>query len=248
MFAGLAEVSGTGILPFLDKDVQHIYVWFLIALPTLLILLFFGTLNFNHRVLYAPSDYRNDESFFRALTPAEQREKIEREVDEFVATLAPSSPQIAGDRPLVLSQARDEYVQAYSEAEQLVARELQLEYGSKVKTNVALYSAKTVAEFDAVVELRRSLIGVEVKLFTRTSFSLALLDHLAKLAVHIDRAAQQNFGLWGGSLMLVAVTTFPERERQAFESRLAEMIAKRKIPVELRVYDMQTLKSKHAVT
>lgn len=28
LFAGLAEVSGTIVLPFLNNDVQSLYVWF----------------------------------------------------------------------------------------------------------------------------------------------------------------------------------------------------------------------------
>jgi hypothetical protein len=28
IFAALAEVSGTVVLPFLDKETQHVYVWF----------------------------------------------------------------------------------------------------------------------------------------------------------------------------------------------------------------------------
>jgi hypothetical protein len=51
VFAGIAEISGTAILPFLDREVQHIYVWFLIVFPLLLVVLFFATLNFNHKVL-----------------------------------------------------------------------------------------------------------------------------------------------------------------------------------------------------
>lgn len=66
IFAGLTEVGGTIVLPFLLATNQAHYMWFLIAFPVLLVLLFFVTLNFNHRVLYAPSDYREDSSFLAA--------------------------------------------------------------------------------------------------------------------------------------------------------------------------------------
>lgn len=51
IFAAIAEISGTIVLPFIDKTNQAIYVWFLMVFPILLILLFFLTLNFNHKVL-----------------------------------------------------------------------------------------------------------------------------------------------------------------------------------------------------
>jgi hypothetical protein len=68
IFAGIAEVASAVALPNLDSCIQSTFVWFLIGFPTLLVLLFFITLNFNHSVLYAPSDYREDSGFFRALS------------------------------------------------------------------------------------------------------------------------------------------------------------------------------------
>jgi hypothetical protein len=63
IFAGIAETSGAAILPFLDKDIQGTFVWFLMFFPCLLIALFFGVLYKKHHVLYAPSDYKEDKSF-----------------------------------------------------------------------------------------------------------------------------------------------------------------------------------------
>jgi hypothetical protein len=66
IFAGIAEVMGTIALPFVSDTNQSIFIWFLIVFPTLLVCLFFLTLNFNHKVLYSPSDYREDSSFLAA--------------------------------------------------------------------------------------------------------------------------------------------------------------------------------------
>jgi hypothetical protein len=60
MFAALCEASATTVLPHLDEDSRQIYIWFLIAFPSVLVVLFFLTLNFNHHVLYAP-DYQQKE-------------------------------------------------------------------------------------------------------------------------------------------------------------------------------------------
>ncbi len=66
IFAGITEVGATTVLPFLPPASQAVYMWFVILFPCALVALFFGTLNFNHRVLYAPSDYRDDQSFLAA--------------------------------------------------------------------------------------------------------------------------------------------------------------------------------------
>lgn len=56
IFAALCEASATTVLPQLDEENRQIYIWFLIAFPSVLVVLFFLTLNFNHQVLYAPKD------------------------------------------------------------------------------------------------------------------------------------------------------------------------------------------------
>lgn len=56
MFAALCEASATTVLPHLDEENRQIYIWFLIAFPSVLVVLFFLTLNFNSRVLYPPAD------------------------------------------------------------------------------------------------------------------------------------------------------------------------------------------------
>lgn len=63
IFAGLAEVCGTLVLPLLEPSVQKVFVYFLMGFPSLLIIGFFAILWFKHDVLYAPSDFRSDESF-----------------------------------------------------------------------------------------------------------------------------------------------------------------------------------------
>lgn len=74
IFAFISESSAAISLPFLDNDEREVYVWFLISFPFYLLLLFFLTLNFNYRSLYAPSDFDKDDSFlkvFDELKPAE---------------------------------------------------------------------------------------------------------------------------------------------------------------------------------
>lgn len=67
IFAALAEVNATVSIGLVDKDLQGTFIWFIIVFPTLLVLLFFITLNFNTKVIYAPSDYKDDNSFHKML-------------------------------------------------------------------------------------------------------------------------------------------------------------------------------------
>lgn len=76
IFAGLTEVSGTAILPLIAAKNQANYMWFLMIFPILLVVIFFWTLNNNHQVLYAPSDYRDDQSFLEAMRIIEELKPI----------------------------------------------------------------------------------------------------------------------------------------------------------------------------
>lgn len=72
IFATLSETSAAVSLPFLDNKEREIYIWFLISFPFYLLLLFFVTLNFNYRSLYAPSDFEKGKHFIKAMDNAER--------------------------------------------------------------------------------------------------------------------------------------------------------------------------------
>lgn len=67
IFAALAEVAGASTLFALGADLQGIFIWFVMGFPSMLVCLFFLTLNFNPRVLYAPSDFRDEGNFLHTL-------------------------------------------------------------------------------------------------------------------------------------------------------------------------------------
>ncbi len=67
IFAALAEVNATIAIGLIDKELHHIFIWFVILFPTILVILFFVTLNFNTKVMYSPSDYNDDKSFMDSL-------------------------------------------------------------------------------------------------------------------------------------------------------------------------------------
>lgn len=68
IFAALAEINATVSIGLVDKELQEIFIWFVIGFPTFLVALFFATLNFNTKVIYAPSDYKDDEGFHKMFT------------------------------------------------------------------------------------------------------------------------------------------------------------------------------------
>ena len=82
IFAGIAEISGTLVLPHISSENQYLYIWFLMSFPSVLVVIFFLTLNFNHRVLYAPSDFRDEKDFLSLMKKASIAEVFEKATHE----------------------------------------------------------------------------------------------------------------------------------------------------------------------
>lgn len=83
IFAGLAEINGTVVLGLVPESLQSIFLWFIILFPSILVLIFFLTLNFNPKVLYAPSDFSNEDNFLKTLSSSTKKfESLQVEVNK----------------------------------------------------------------------------------------------------------------------------------------------------------------------
>ncbi|MEI4931119.1 hypothetical protein [Aeromonas caviae] len=67
IFATLAEGFATVSLINLSPEAQATFIYFVMAFPILIVGIFFAILNWNHTVLYAPSDFENEEMYIESL-------------------------------------------------------------------------------------------------------------------------------------------------------------------------------------
>src|ERR1051326_8937361 len=141
IFAAIAEISGTMVLPFVAEANQGTYIWFLMIFPILLVVLFFATLNFNHRVLYAPSDFKNEDNFFKAIrnaTPAEAAEKIQEEVEEIEAQSPESVKSAQTFSGAVVTPSPNDVHTVYLLSEKLVLDRLSQELDKPIQHDVRI--------------------------------------------------------------------------------------------------------------
>lgn len=82
IFAGLAEINGTVVLGLVPETLQSIFIWFIILFPSILVIVFFVTLNFNPKVLYAPSDFSNEDNFLKTLDSSKKFEPIRVDINK----------------------------------------------------------------------------------------------------------------------------------------------------------------------
>ncbi|MDT0123894.1 hypothetical protein Q9R46_14630 [Paenibacillus sp. RRE4] len=83
IFAGIAEIAGTGVLLGLPLEIQSTFIWFVMLFPVGLVTAFFLVLLFKHNVLYAPSDFVDENNFMNLL----QNKKVQHELIEVVDLL-----------------------------------------------------------------------------------------------------------------------------------------------------------------
>lgn len=189
IFAGTAEISGTAVLPLLEATSQSIYIWFLMLFPFTLIGLFFITLNWNHKVLYAPSDFKDEDHFLNILQKATVKDKLEKINDETQEEGDSEEPPISND------------------AEEQVATSNQtLEPTNSSSTNSdehPIKAALQLIESDSQVtdketrELHRKLMG-KIHLASRNDSEIAeklVLEKLqGELGVKIETDMKFEFG------------------------------------------------------
>jgi len=125
IFAGLAEVAGSVALAVVAPSVQETFVWFIMLFPVALVILFFATLNFNPRVLYAPSDFKDEENFLSALAG---RQKVEKQFDSVLKQLESSQEKLIEN----VVQEAGKGVDAQAELKQAIEAQL-----SKIREKLA---------------------------------------------------------------------------------------------------------------
>ncbi len=153
IFAALAEVAGTAALAALGPELQALFVWFVMGFPILLVVAFFLTLNFNPKVLYAPSDFKDEEHFLGLLAGstrasvdlAEITKQLDRAREDILAEVGREKPQINEATSKKLSEIVEK--QLHAVRKQLEATRAEFEEAA----TGAVYSQKTHSRVQATI-------------------------------------------------------------------------------------------------
>lgn len=95
IFSALAEVAGTVAIKLVAPELQHTFIWFVMGFPVLIVLAFFFTLNFNPKVLYAPSDFKDETNFVNVLSGVKQ--EVSLNLEEVNVQLEKAKERILND-------------------------------------------------------------------------------------------------------------------------------------------------------
>lgn len=255
IFAAIAEISGTTVLPFIESNNQETYIWFLMIFPIFLVGTFFLTLNFNHKVLYAPSDYKDESNFLKLFDKASPEEQ-ERKLREEIAESAEESSEEPREDPRTTSEQTEsppmnfvgnrsknsQLMASVTLAEKLAVNSLSKELNLKFKTDVKMQINKRQVFFDALAFDGDNIHAVEVKLFRSDNGSSSRFDKILleteSIQNHFNHINPKKF-----TLHLYAVVDNPEVDKTRLRERLEKFNSRYNVNVKLKVVTLDELQN-----
>jgi len=256
IFAGLAETSGTVVLPFIEKSIQGTFVWFLIVFPIILIVMFFLTLNFNHKVLYAPSDFEDEENFMRSFVKSTVKDKVDKINEEFVEDdeeLVVEEDIIKPEPTLNVTDTDNKNLEFYKSviskniqatyflAEELVLTKLSLLYKKSIDREITFDSGSTRYKFDGLMRDGKDITAIEVKYLNNAkNIELYLSGPLMKLKDiydSFDAETKRTF-----KLILAIVTNFDKQTNDLVLLRTTMATNKMNYRIDTKIFNLDELK------
>jgi hypothetical protein len=227
----------------LEPSERQPLVWFLVVFPVVVLAAFFRLVTAHHVKLYAPHDFPDAEGFFRALTPSEQKQRLEQEIRE----LESAPPAIEGDKTVVSEMEGTGLIQGLSArhawvlAEELAFRELESEFGARISRQVEIVDYGV----DGVLIDKGTLRVIEIK-FTRGSRPLR---HIVRHATDQLRRVAERVGGRASFILAIVVEAMPPERLESEIARTREQLKSMSfpIPIDLRVYNFNELKEKYGV-
>lgn len=218
-------------------------IWFLVVFPLIVLAAFYRLVTHHHIKLYAPQDFPDKEGFFRALSPNEQRQKLDEEVQDVESELEyDESDKILATQKQTYTTSKSLTRTNIVLAEDLALREIENEFGGPVYRQVTIAQQFPV---DGVFNYRGKRIIIEVK-YVRRSL-IPLHRTLSKVSERF-RAILHSVIFPPSSFILAVVAEDLLEERRLSETQqMEELLGSLDLPIRLRIYDFNGLKQKYGI-
>lgn len=216
-------------------------IWFLVLFPVVVLGAFYLLVTRHHAKLYAPHDFPEAEGFFRAMTPTEQKERLEQEIRQVEA-----APNIEGTEKTIAVEMEGSGIlgavgvrHAWVLAEEFAIREVESEFGVPVQRQVA-YGRDY--GFDGIFHQKHKLTVLEIKYIRRPNWRPMIesaIEHLQRAKEAVKPA--QAF------VLAIVVDEMPIERRETETEKAKELLAASSLDIDLRVYDFADLKRKYGI-
>lgn len=224
----------------LTEQERYPLILFIVLFPVVVLGVFYRLVSKHHGKLYAPGDYKDDQSFLRTLSAQERQEKLESEVAEALPdqNLISAEP-ISNEQPAQSGKVTRAFTtdavpsnlsRLYDDIRQTEAaalRHLEKEFGPTEARDIGI--GETGVSFDALLKSREKPVFAEVKIMRSPTSGFALLDKVLYSAVVAEKFMNGRF-----KLILLVVYRFDKEELPKVENMWRRKIEKCPADIELR--------------
>ncbi len=210
-------------------------VYFLVCFPIVVLIVFYRLVSKHHVKLYAPHDFQDKEGFFRALSPHEQRQKLNEEIKAIEEIARPEkelrSTKMDRSRNLTAKLTRHEYFLA----EQLALREIETEFKVPVRRQVAVGKDHGV---DGVFDHRGKPFFIEIKYTKKPQHIRMLIQRELYRFLKIGHSMKHKPSF----LLAIVIDGFDNANKNHEAKKLIEAA---EYEVKIRFFDFDELKEKY---
>lgn len=191
----------------LNNDSERLpLIWFIIVFPLVILVAFIYLVVNHHEKLYAPGDFRGDDSFIQTIDENKRKLKIRQEVENLESSpisdeqadtnespenntekIVDSSPELLKkDVPIQNSETptEEELIEIYSNSEKWATDELSIKYNVSFRSNIKLQTQSATFELDAYGRKDKTTYIAEVKFWqskrSNKRLKLSIQDFLSK--------------------------------------------------------------------
>lgn len=252
---GFASLLLTVAAGRLSHDERMPLIWFMVGFPVLVLAAFYRLVTAHHEKLYAPEDFRDDQSFLEALDPGAARQRTQEKLETTEAAVAGGPPvpgatalppgldlgrSLAG--PNVSTGAVPDPVDELMRAEELALNRLERDLATPIERRVSFGDGRQTA-FDGVIVKPSAVTAIEVKVFSRSLASTAMRETVARALLAREKLREARRRASDFNLLVVLVTGSDNPQCAPSVERATSMASSAGLPVKVKVYSPADLKA-----
>jgi len=223
-------------------------IWFIIIFPVVILLAFIYLVVNHHEKLYAPSDFRDDDTFIKAMDLKDITLKTKNEVQELTKALNIDTPKVISnsksDNKEIVNKKDDSIPleEKYKKAESWALCEFSLSHNLELKRNQKIVSPRYgTFELDGICRTEDNFYAIEVKYWTNSSVNNALKLKIQETLRYLNSAknvlTRKNFI----PVILIVMDSVDSSIRKAY----IDFISQIDNCAQLEIYEYQDLKKKY---
>lgn len=212
---------------------------FLIIYPIIVFFGFYRLVTKHHSKLYAPNDFKNDESFLKTLPHNQQLKKLDKEVNSVIEESKVKSKHFVAKDNAKASEST-EIKSNIILSEDLVFRELESEYGAIIRRHVG---ESVDYGFDGYFSYKNMEIIVEIKYTEKGNWNL-IVDQLRPQIRYLE---QKTFSLRPYFLVVIVTNNLTNEEVKKGKDFIVNNLKLSHIMVKAKGYRLEELKTKYGI-